>query len=242
MKDLTPSDVKSLIKEAGSYVDAYRLLVARREEEAIAVERTTVAQRKQAHVNAIRQDDALFLEEMDAKFVSALEQIRSNEIATEPGKMLSLEEAVGLMQEWLDQRDMAELLAARLTMIKEAVSNHITTEKELEGVDNPEHQNGSLAVPELGYRFAKERCGRKDTDVNQEKLRELLSEEEWEQVCDVEVIPRQIIPRHKQYTFSPEKMMKLAQKDPQTLQILLECLEVGGWKSPVITIRPLSSP
>lgn len=242
MKELSKTEVSDLLAEAGgSYVDAYRLLVAKREEEAIAVERTTVAQRKQRHINAIRQADDTVLDEVDTKFVSALEQIRSNQIDTEPGRMLSVDEAVGLMQEWLDQRDMAELLAARLLMIKEAVSNHITAENEAEGVENPEHQNGSLSVADLGYRFSKERTGRKDSEVNQKKLKELLTEEEWEEVCDVEVIPRQIIPRHKEYTFSPEKVMKLAQKDPQTLSKLLQCLEIGGWRTPVITIRPLSS-
>ena len=243
MKDLSKSDVSDLIKDAGgSYIEAYRLLVSRREEEAISVERTTVAQRKQRHINAIQQSDENTLAELDVKFCDALEQIRSNQIDTAPGRTLSQEEAIGLMREWLDQRDMAELLAARLLMIKEAVSNHITAVNEEAGLDNPDHQNGSLHVPDLGYRFAKERAGRKDSDLDTDKLQELLSEKEWEEVCDVKVIPRQIIPRHKEYTFSPEKMMKLAQKNPQTLSKLLQCLEVGGWRTPVITIRPLSSP
>ena len=243
MSTIVKSEVTELLEQVGgSYIEAYRLLVSRREEEAISVERTTVAQRKQRHINAIRQADDQTLDALDEKFVAALEQIRSNEIDTEPGRTLTQEEAVGLMQEWIDQRDMAELLAARLLMIKEAVSNHIIAENEIGGVENPEHQNGSLPVPDLGYRFSKERAGRKDSDVNQKKLKDLLTEEEWEEACDVEVIPRQIIPRHKEYTFSPEKMMQLAQKNPQTLSKLLQCLEVGGWRTPVITIRPLSSP
>ena len=214
--------------------------MARRESEAITAGRTTVAQRKQQHLNAIQDNDEDRLNVLDSKFVTALDRIHENEIDLTPGRMLSQEEAVGLMQEWLDQRDMAEFLAARLQMIKEAVSNHITAEKELEGVLDPEHQNGSIAVPEVGHRFAKERCGRKSSEVNTQRLQELLSDEEWEDVCDVVEVPRQIIPRHKEYTFSPEKMMKLAQKDPKALSKLLECLEVGGWRNPVITVRPLS--
>lgn len=241
MSDVTKSEVAALIKEAGgSYVEAYKLLVARREADAITADRTTVAQRKQRHLNAIKQDDIARLNELDQKFVTALDRIRDNSIDLTPGRMLSHEEAINLMHEWLDQRDMAEFLAARLQMIKEAVSNHITTEKEMEGAEDPEHQNGSILVPETGHRFAKERCGRKGSEVNTERLQELLGEEEWEQVCDVVDVPRQIIPRHKEFTFSPEKMMKLAQKDPKALSKLLECLEVGGWRNPVITVRPLS--
>lgn len=240
--DVATNEVRELLKESGgSYVEAYRMLVAKREEEAIAAERTTVAQRKQRHITAIKQGDQDALDSLNEKFVSALETIRENQISTAPGKQLTHEEAVGLMQEWLDQRDMAELLAARLLMIKEAVDNHITAVNDQDGLDNPEHHNGSLTVPELGHRFTKERTGRKDSKVNENKLRELLTDEEWESVCDVEVIPRQIIPRHKEYTFSPEKMMKLAQDYPNMLEKLLECLEVGGWKTPVITVRPLSS-
>lgn len=241
MKELNKTEIASLIKEAnGSYVEAYKLLIARREEEAVVVGRTTVAQRKQQHLNAIEQGDDERLDALDRKFVQALDHIRENSIDLTPGRMLSHEEAVGLMQEWLEQRDMAEFLAARLQMIKEAVSNHITAEKEMEGVEDPEHQNGSISVPEAGHRFAKERCGRKKSEVNTERLQELLGEEEWEQVCDVVEVPRQIIPKHKEYIFSPEKMMKLAQKDPKALSKLLECLEVGGWRTPVITVRPLS--
>lgn len=240
MKEVSKSEVTALIKEAGgSYVEAYRLLVARREAEAIVADRTTVAQRKQRHLNAIEQDDKDRLDELDRKFVTALDRIRENNIDLTPGKMLDHENAVELMQEWLEQRDMAEFLAARLEMIKEAVSNHITAEKKLEGIDDPEHQNGSVLIPEMGHRFSKERCGRKSSDVNVERLQELLGDE-WEEVCDVVEVPRQIIPKHKEFTFSPEKMMKLAQKDPKALSKLLECMEVGGWRNPVITVRPLS--
>ena len=233
MKELSKTEITSLLKEAnGSYVEAYKLLVARREAEVISVSRSTVAQRKEQHRNAIEQNDE--------ERLLALDRIHSNEIVIEPGRTLTSTEAIGLMQEWLDQRDMAEFLAARLLMIKEAVSNHITAEQERDGVEDPEHQNGSIPVPDEGYRFAKERCGRKDSEVNQQRLQELLSRAEWEAVCDVEEVPRQIIPKHKEYTFSPEKMMKLAQKDPKALSKLLECLEVGGWRTPVITVRPLS--
>lgn len=241
MTELTKTQIAALIKEAGgSYIEAYKLLVTRREAEVITAGRSTVAQRKEQHRNAIEADDEERLLALDRKFVRALDLIHDNPIVIQPGRMLSHEEAITAMQEWLDQRDMAEFLAARLAMIKEAVSNHITAENDLKGVDDPEHQNGSVLVPETGYRFAKERCGRKSSEVNTERLQELLSEQEWEQVCDVEEVPRQVIPKHKEFTFSPEKMMQLAQKDPKALSKLLECLEVGGWRTPVITVRPLS--
>jgi hypothetical protein len=241
MTDISKTEITALIKEAnGSYIEAYKLLVARREAEVITAGRSTVAQRKEQHRNAIEDNDEERLLELDRKFVRALDLIHDNPIAIQPGRMLSQDEAIMVMQEWLDQRDMAEFLAARLAMIKEAVSNHITAENELKGVEDPEHQNGSVTVPETGYRFAKERCGRKSSDVNTERLQELLGEDEWEEVCDVVEVPRQIIPKHKEFNFSPEKMMKLAQKDPKALSKLLECLEVGGWRTPVITVRPLS--
>lgn len=241
MTDIDKAEVAALLKEAGgSYIEAYRILVARKESQAIKAERSTVAQRKEQHRNAIQQHDEERLNELDRKFVTALDHIHENEIVIQPGRMLSHEEAIGLMQEWLDQRDMAEFLAARLLMIKEAVDNHITAANAADGAEDPVNKNGSIPVPETGYRFAKERTGRKESEVNQQRLQELLTEKEWEEVCDVVEVPRQIIPKHKEYTFSPEKMMKLAQKDPKALTKLLECLEVGGWRTPVITVRPLS--
>ena len=234
------TEISALIREArGSYIEAYRLLVAKREEEAISVERSTVAQRKQVHRTAIQHGDENVLNALDEKFVTAIEQINKNEIVLEPGRTLTQEEAHGLMREWLDQRDMAEFLAARLQMIKEVVSTHVTAEHARDGDVDPEHQNGSIAVSDLGYRFSKERCGRKDSKVNEKKLQELLGDD-WESVCEVEEVPRKIIPKHKDYTFSPEKMMRLAQKDPKALEKLIECLEVGGWKNPVIMVRPIS--
>lgn len=239
MAEISKNEFSELLKSSGgSYIEAYKLLVRRREAEFVSAEKTTVAQRKQQHLNTIEQKDQERLQALGQKFVSALEQIRANEIIIQPGRMLTKEEALGLMRELLDQRDMTEFLAARLQMIKDAVSHHITAENELRGADDPEHQNGSIDVPEAGYRFAKERCGRKDSGVNTERLQELLGEE-WEEVCDVIEVPRQIIPKHREYTFSPEKMMKLAQKDQKALSKLLECLEVGGWRTPVITVRPM---
>ncbi len=148
-------------------------------------------------------------------------------------------ELVPPTEELLAQRNLKELLEVRKEMIREAVFNSLNLQLGAEGVEDPENTNGSIPVPELGKRLSREACGPKDPKLNEEKLEIDLGEERWLQVCEVEEIPEQVIPAHTQYTLSVERLMKLAESDLSILEIVRDCLEVGGYKTPRFFVRNL---
>jgi hypothetical protein len=238
-KEIVSPEVSELLKAAGgSYIEAYRLLVKRREEAVVKAERSTVASRVLEKRHAIEELDADRLLELQQKLSAIVDTITKNELSLTSDGLLTEAEKHSLMLEFLEERDIKELIEARKDMLRELVFSHLTAEFEAQGVENPEHQNGEILVPELGHRFVRERCGRNDAVLNEEKLEALLGDQ-WESVCDIETIPAQYIPAHTKYVLREEKVLELAQKDESVLGKLLDCLEVGGWKNPTFTVRPL---
>lgn len=238
---LVENEVDQLVREAGgSYIKAFKALLDREEAKAIKAQRTTVAQRKAEKRNDIEQVNMPKLRALQKKLSAVIKVITTNQIDLAPGELLTQEQKVSLMREYLDERDIAELIAVRKDeMIREIVFNHLTAEAAAEQKEDPEYQNGKIVVPELGYYFHRYGCGRKEADLNSTKLAGLLGEQ-WPLACDAVTIERLVIPAHVEYTLSEEKLLQLAQKDPEVYEKLLACLEVGGWKNPSFTARPIS--
>lgn len=236
--EIEQTEVSRLLSQGG-YVSAYRALVEQAERDVVRVPKTTVAQRKEMLRQVIEEIDLERLQELQDKMVTAIDTIIANELDLSGDHILTREEAHSLLEEMLDQRDIKELLTVRYAMAKEAVFQSLTTELAEKGVEDPENHNGEIVVPELGHRFVREACGRKDPRLDEEKLRNLLGEELWKQACEAEVVRRQVIPRHIEYHLSIERLMKLAADDPDILDKINESLEVGGWKTPRFAIKPL---
>lgn len=237
-KEIEETEVSQILRQGG-YVRAYEALARQAEREAIKVPKTTVAQRKEILKEAIESVDVEHLTELQGKMTQVIDTITSNEVDLSGGHILTVDEAFALMTELLDQRDVQELLAARKEMVRLAVFLSMDEELRLKGVEDPSNENYSIRVPQAGKRFAREACGPKEATINEEKLKELLGEELWEAACDVEVIPRQIIPRHVEYTLNIERLMKLVEDEPMVLEWISESFEVNGMKTPRFTIRDL---
>ena len=98
----------------------------------------------------------------------------------------------------------------------------------------PEHTNGVLDVPELGKRFSREGAGRKDSSLDEDKLRELVGEEVWAQITREEVIPATTIRK-----IDEAALIAATADNPSLLEDVRAAVKVGDWKSPRLMIRDI---
>lgn len=198
----------------------------------------TAAQRKDSHRNMLELFDIDKLLAMQDKMSQAIDRMTANQIDQENPGVLSPEKAEELMIELLDQTDIKELLEVRRDLIRAAVFAHITEEARREGKTDPEFATGSVPVPGLGKKFVREGGGRAAPVLDETLFRESMGAA-WETVYDVQVIPEQIIPERIEYTLDPEKVMKLAEKDPKVLEALRKSLIPGDRRTPSFRVRNL---
>lgn len=196
----------------------------------------TAAQRKDSHRNMLDQFDIDKLLGMQEKMTRAIDRMTANQIDLDDPGFLSPERAEELMIEILDQTDIKELLEVRRELIRAAVFAHITEEARRTGAAEPDFTNGSVPVPVLGRKFVREGGGRAAPKLDETLFREAMGAA-WEEVYDVEVIPEQVIPERIEYTLDPEKVMKLAEKDPRVLEALRKSLIPGDRRTPSFRVR-----
>ena len=220
-------------------MSAYQELIKQAEHEVATSKSSTIAQRKLLARQAIEEHDNERLADLEEKASALVATITANVIDLSKPRLLSKRKAESLMSEILDSREIQELLAVRKEMIREAVFTSLNIELAESGVEDPENTNGTIPVPKLGKKFCREGCGPKDPNLNEDKLMSILGEDRFLEACETEVVPAQVIPEHIEYSLSIEKLMKLAESDPGILEVIRECLEVGGWKSPRFTIKDL---
>ena len=212
---------------------ALKALLERTQTKLPAPTRSTVASRKAAYQQMLDVCDIDGLAEIEKMAAGLLGRILSNSLDTETG-VLSREQAADQMQEALDIQKLSEVFDVRHKQRKAAVFKDITTRLAAEGVADPENTNGHLDVPELGKRFSRENCGYGDPTVDEGRLRVLLGEDLWAEVCDeVE------IPAHVELTFSVEKALDLANRDPEAYAKLTECILPGAVKNPRLVLRDI---
>jgi hypothetical protein len=201
-------------------------------------QKLTSAQRKDTHRAMLEKFDIDKLLAMQEKMALAIDRMTANQIDPgEPG-VLSPEKAEELMIELLEQTDIKELLEVRRELIREAVFSHLTEEAKREGHSDPEFVPGSVSVPSLGRKFVREGGNRAAPALDEIMFREAMGAA-WEEVYDVQVIPEQIIPERVEYTLDPEKVMKLAEKNPKVLEALRKSLIPGDRRTPSFRIRNL---
>jgi hypothetical protein len=204
--------------------------------------KSTIASRKAETARAITEFDLDYLLDLQDVAGALIDKITVNELNLRDGDLIPAELATALAQEFLDERKVGELLAARKEQIKAAVFAHITTELKAQGVKNPENTNGAIAVPSLGVEFQRYGCGPKTPTVNVEILKELLGEERFDEICTTVDVPERIVPAHTETVVSGEKIMLATQADPEILELVRQSLESGGWKSPSFTLRTVRNP
>lgn len=202
-----------------------------------ASSRSTVATRKAAQRKAIEEFDLDRLIALQDKMKKIIDVLTANELDSGTA-VLSAEKAQALMAEFLDVREIAELLDVRKEMIREAVFAHLDALAEARGEPDPANTNGALEVPELGKKFCREGTGYGTPVVDEQRLQALLGDR-WLDACDEEVVPEVYIPERIEYRLSVEKVLDMARRDPAVLEALRSCLVPGKRKTPRMTVRDM---
>lgn len=198
----------------------------------------TGVQRKEAHQLAIENADPGHLLDLADKMSKAVEKILANKIDLNHLGTLSPEELRAFMIEYLDQRDIQELLKVRYEMIRAAVFGHITALNKAEGTKDPEFDPREVPVQDLGKKFVRQ-GGKAKAVLDNEKLREVLGQQRWEQVCKAVTVPA--VPEHVEYHLDHDAMLELVVQDPAVLEQFRECITPGPRTPVSFHVRDIKS-
>lgn len=219
----------SALARTGGEVAVFEALLASIPAESTPKSKSTVATRKEASRRALEEWNLDRLLELQAKMSRIIDVMTANDLNTDDEPVMSPAKTVAVMAEYLDERDVAELLDVRKDMIRDAVYTHI------DAVEGPD-ANGAIEVPELGKKFTREGCGTATPTVDEQRLQALLGEK-WLDACDETIVPAQ--EARIEYKLSVEKVLDLAHKDPAVLEALRSCLVPGKPKTPRFWVRDL---
>lgn len=151
------------------------------------------------------------------------------ERAVEGGQGLDDEEIVLVAKQVVDGKLVKELVDATYDAAKAAIFLTMNKTAEAEGEEFPEHTNVWIDVPELGKRLSREGAGRKEAELDEEALRDLVGDDLWEQITS-EVTVRVV---------DEAKLSKLALKNKGLLEQVRKATIPGGWKSPRLMVRDI---
>ncbi|QZE10493.1 hypothetical protein SEA_SCOOBYDOOBYDOO_176 [Mycobacterium phage ScoobyDoobyDoo] len=231
---LVEQDLKAVLAAAGGdYVQKYDAIVAAADNTAVEATKTSREMRKERWKKAIAKLDRKELATANKTFTGFMKLLRRNApiVDVDEPTRLSEQEATDLMEAFLELQRVEEVAKATREQYKTRVMEAMTAQFAEEGEEFPEQVNASIDVPSLGYRFAREGCGRKDPELDEEKLAALLGDDLWERVSTEEVV----IKRHVSY----EALMREAEKDSEILEHIRTALKVGQFKSPRFVVRPI---
>lgn len=166
-------------------------------------------------------------------FKGALDDLRRvfGKVSPAP-HVLTDAEAETLMTEYLAGETIKEGIAARREQHKDLVHHTIAARFHATGVSDSRNKSGKLRVPSLGKAFCIEGAGYTETSLDEKTVRGLLSEEEWEQVTEVEIIPERRVTK-----LSPSKLADLLQDRTDLVPGVREAVIPGVPKNPSFTVR-----
>lgn len=161
-------------------------------------------------------------------------------VETKPGELVTVAQANALMQEKLLLEEALNIIQGGLARLREQGIDAIDAQYIDEGVDPDEAKllPGRLNAPEFGRAFSKEGGGRNDPTWDLESLREQLGDRAV-QVFDTRIIPEQIIPEQVVTELNTDRLVELANRDPEVLEIIRSCLTEGTPKTVSFTTREI---
>lgn len=119
------------------------------------------------------------------------------------------------------------------TSIKELIRTLVFRTMDLgaaeQGEEFPEHTNMELAVPELGKRFVREGCGRKDATFDVAALQESLDPETFAAIT-TEKVTRVV---------DHDALTAAVLADPSIMEKVRDSVVSGGWKAPRLSVRDI---
>jgi len=212
------------------YAKQFEQVVQQVDEQAAKAQRgKTLAARKKAWIEAVREFDVEKLVELQTKMQGYVDKIARIDFDPEHPRALTDEERLSMGSEFVDFLEISEFLTTRRDLIKEMVFGHLDATV-------GENTNGEIPVPEVGRTLRREGCGRTTPGIDTEKLKGLLGDD-WDRCLEVTEVPEQIIPAHTEVEFSEEKLMALCAEKPETLEALRQSLIPGQIKTPRFTNR-----
>lgn len=228
------SAVGELLRAAGGNGTlALEALLTHAKDAVVVAEKSTVASRKAEYRQMLDDYDVDELAEAETMMSGLVARIAENDLTSETG-VLSALQAKSAMEEHLDSRKVTELLDVRKDVRKAAIFGHIDAVLAAEGVGDPQNHNGALEVPGCGMKFSREGAGYNDPSIDEGRLRMMLGEDTWHEVCTGEEIPA-----HIEYTLDLAKLLDRATGDPTLYGVIEECLAPGQPKTPRLNVRKL---
>lgn len=225
---VTRNELKSAIEGGASYAEIVKR-VRLDTEAAPPKKKANLAARKKAFQAAVANSDKKVFASLRAsmrKYVSSMAEIEM----TEP-RELTPAEAQALMSEVLTLKNITEFLASRNDTAKEIVFTAIDEKLRAKGIDDPEMQNGSIPVPELGKTFKREGAGFKDATLDLTALEAALGEDA-SKVFVEKTIPAKVVKE-----VDEEALGKLIMDKPDVLDKVRKTLIPGGVKPARFVIR-----
>ena len=198
----------------------------------------TGVQRKAATAAALKQVDLDRLLDLQSKMERVIDTMLANKIDLEHLGLLTPGELYDFMVEFLDQRDVKELLEVRYKMLREAIFAHITEENRLKGLPNPENTPGEVAVPKMGKKFSRI-GGKPKAQLDEQKLAEVLTEDQWARITRTFVIPA--VAEHIETVLDEEKIVAAVQADPSMLEVLRSCVVSEPAPTPRFMVKELKA-
>lgn len=153
------------------------------------------------------------------------------ERAVESGNGLSDEDTVLVTKQVLDGKLIKELVDATYEAAKAAIYRTMDKVAEEAGEEFPEHAVVEIEVPELGKRLVREGGGRKEADLDEDRLRELVGEDVWEAITSEHVVR----------AVDQDKLSAAALKDKGLLEKVRQATVPGGWRTPRLMVRDITS-
>jgi hypothetical protein len=227
-KEIVASELLALL-ENGKFVEALdKIALAAGTPE--VQQRNNLAARKKKLAKAVKDSDAAVLERMVDIMASYVDDVAR--IFPDEPRQLTRAEAHVLMQEAVQNKEVAEFVGMRKDAIRELAFMSIDEANRAKGLD-PTLHGGKLPVPSLGKVFCKEGVSAGTPSIDHGKLRELLGD-------DADKVFREVvIPEQRETVLDEAALSELAVRRPEVLMMLREALRPGTPSAGRFMIRDL---
>ena len=198
----------------------------------------TQDQRQAEYLAAIKDVDLDKFMELQEQLAELVEMVLSNPIDLDNLDKLTLDQAKGLMEEFLAQKQAKAFFDLRYNMLRAAVFEHITRVNAERKVAHPDRAPGEIPVPELGKKFTRE-GGKMKAAFDRAKMAEVLTPEQFATVYRTVHVEEQVIEAHDEEIFDEDALKDLVHANFGILEKLRGAVIPQGFTPSSLHVRPL---
>lgn len=231
-KSLSPAEVAAVLAKHDATLVAD--LLAQADGVAATLKKgSNVELRKAAHRKALKEANAVEL----VRVAEAQDDILplGSAIAAASDEIMergfSTEEAEKAMDAFLKIKLASEAETAIQELVRTLVFRTMDLAAEEQGEEFPEHTNMSIDVPELGKRFVREGCGRKDASFDVAALQAALDPEVFASITTEKVVVTRVVDH--------DALTVAVLANPELLETVREAVLPGSWKSARLMVRDI---